>query len=337
MFMEEKMAKKGLIVLVLAVVIAGGVFSQEEHKHQPFDVLLGLNFGLGITPNIGDVLSISEDKIPQGNYALVFDFGVTGDFYLFNWLSFNTGLLLHPDIYVLLDRDLRGVDDFTDIAASPLCLTIPLAAHVNIPNVEWLYMGIGLNLNFPITGMFDSFADVDTKGDFFVGLPIDIGFDFIQPNRGGGRFFFRVTPEIHKHGTAIPVGFVWQIYNWKVYGKNNGSSGAENTARSDVKTEKTEKAEKPTKKAEAEKPAKQAEAEKKPADTKAASAAAEADNARQRRAALDAYNAAKSKFEKAETNKAETEARLAAAKEAVSTAEADLAKAAAALSALESR
>jgi len=327
------MVKKILIVSVLAVIIAGGTFAQEEHKHQPFDVLLGLNFGLGISPNIGQLFS---SDIPSGSYAIVFDFGLTGDFYLFNWLSFNTGLLLHPDIYLTLSRSVE-VDDFTDIAAAPLCLTIPIAAHINIPKVEWLYMGIGLNLNFPITGMFDSIADVDTKGDFFVGLPVDLGFDFIQSGSGGARFFFRVTPEIHEHGTAIPIGFIWQIYNWKVYGKNNGSSGAENTARSDVKTEKTEKAEKPTKKAEAEKPAKQAEAEKKPADTKAASAAAEADNARQRRAALDAYNAAKSKFEKAETNKAETEARLAAAKEAVSTAEADLAKAAAALSALESR
>jgi hypothetical protein len=57
------------------------------------------------------------------------------------------------------------------------------------------------------------------KGDFFVGLPIDIGFDSVKPGRGGGRFFFRITPEFHKKGVAVPIGFIWQIYNWKIYSK----------------------------------------------------------------------------------------------------------------------
>jgi len=134
---RKKNGQKGLIVLVLAVVITGGLFSQEEHKHQPLDVLLGLNFGLGITPNIGQLFS---KNIPKGNYALTFDFGLTGDFYLNNWLSFNTGLLLHPDIYLTLSQGVE-VDDFRDISAAPLCLTIPIAAHINIPKAEWLYMG----------------------------------------------------------------------------------------------------------------------------------------------------------------------------------------------------
>lgn len=221
------MAKKGLLILVLAGVLAAGIFAQEEgeksaavHKHQPFDMLLGLNYGAGITPDIGDLFSvISDSRIPKGNYALVFDLGLTYDFYLFSWLSFNTGLLLHPDIYLVLDQDLNGIDSFTDVAASPLCLTIPFAAHINIPVVEWLYAGIGLNLNIPVSGIFDGLAGIDTKGDFFVGLPIDVGFDFVRPGRGGMRFFFRVTPEFHKKGTAVPIGFMWQIYNWKIYGK----------------------------------------------------------------------------------------------------------------------
>jgi len=319
--MKNRLFRLTILALALVWGMTGTRAFAQEEKHQQFDVLMGLNWGMGITPNIGDVFSIKDDKIPQGNYALVFDFGLTGDFYLLNWLSINTGLLLHPDLYVLLDQDFNTDKSFTDIAASPLCLTIPIMAHINVPKIEWLYTGIGLNFNFPIVGMLDSVMDIDTKGKFFIGLPIDLGFDFIKSGSGGMRFFFRVTPEFHEHGTAVPVGFIWQIWNWKLYGKKNSSSEAE----------------KPAKKAEAEKPAKQAEAEKKPADTKAASVAAEADNAKQRRSALDAYNAAKSKFEKAEANKAEAEARLAAAKEAVSTAEAELAKAAAALSALESR
>lgn len=215
------MAKKGVMALVLAGILAGGVFAQEEHKHKPFDVLVGLNFGLGISPGIGDLFSPSNGEIPQGNYAFTIDFGVTGDFYLFPWLSFSTGLLLYPDIYLILDQNLEGIKSFTDIAATPLCLTIPLAAHVNIPWVEWLYAGIGLNLNIPLTGMADSLMPgIDTKGVFFVGLPIDIGFDFIRKGRGGMRLFFRITPEFHEKGTAVPLGFIWQIWNWKVFSKD---------------------------------------------------------------------------------------------------------------------
>ncbi|MDR0375391.1 MAG: hypothetical protein LBH85_06670 [Treponema sp.] len=222
----KNMTKKGLLALVLASALAGGVFAREGDekpaagKHQSFDMLIGLNFGVGVTPNMGDLYSsISDGRIPKGNYAMIYDFGLTYDFYLFNWLSLNTGLLFHPDIYLILNQDLRDSDNFTDIAASPVCLTIPLAAHVNVPKVEWLYAGIGLNLNFPIAGMFDGLAGIDTKGDFFVGLPIDIGFDFVRPGRGGGRFFVRITPEFHEKGSVAPIGFIWQIYNWKIYSK----------------------------------------------------------------------------------------------------------------------
>jgi hypothetical protein len=225
---EKKMAKDGLLVLVLACVLAGGIFAQEAetpaalHKHQAFDMMLGLNYGMGITPGIGGAIgSASSGGIPKGNYAITFDFGLTYDFYLFSWLSFNTGLLLHPDVYVILNQDFDNADSFTDIAATPVCLTIPFAAHVNIPKVEWLYVGIGLNLNIPVASMLDNVVDAgfDTKGPSFVGLPIDIGFDYVNPGRGGGRFFFRFTPEFHENGTAVPIGFIWQIYNWKIFSK----------------------------------------------------------------------------------------------------------------------
>jgi len=270
------MARKSILSAILAIVLVFGmtgtaVFAQEEHKHEPFDVLLGLNWGMGMTPNIGDIFSIG-DKVPRGNYALTFDFGLTVDFYVFNWLSFNSGLLLHPDIYVLLKQDIEGVDDFTDVAATPLCLTIPIMAHVNIPKVEWLYTGIGINLNFPIKGMLDAATGVDTKGDFFVGIPIDLGFDFIRPGSGGMRLFFRVTPEVHEHGTAVPIGFVWQIWNWKLHSskKDRASetgSGSEtaSTARSDT---------------EAEKPVKETEAETRLVNAKGAVALAEAELAK---------------------------------------------------------
>jgi hypothetical protein len=223
------MTKKNIVIGILAIALVFGMtgpgaFAQE--KHQPFDVLIGFNTGFGITPNIfGLFSSISDQKIPKGNYAIIIDFGITGDFYLFNWLSFNSGLFLHPDLYVLLDQELKGKFEFKDIAATPLCLTIPLAAHINVPNVEWLYAGAGLSLNIPLFGLLDSTVknvsgmNIDTKGDFFVGLPIDIGFDFIKPGRGGTRFFFRVTPEFHKRGTTVPIGFIWQSWNWRIFSR----------------------------------------------------------------------------------------------------------------------
>jgi hypothetical protein len=232
LLLGEIAMKKVFAIITVAMVMSTVAFAQEEkpqqevnvqketvHKHKPSDMLLGLNFGLGLTSNIGDFFTTSGGSMPKGNYAFTFDFGLTYDFYLFNWLSFNTGLLLHPDIYLILDQKLEEVGSFSDIASSPLCLTIPLASHVNVPKVEWLYAGIGLNLNIPITGMLDGSFGADTKGDFFIGLPIDIGFDFIRVGKGGGRFFFRIAPEFHKKGTVVPVGFIWQIWNWKIYSK----------------------------------------------------------------------------------------------------------------------
>jgi hypothetical protein len=216
------MKKKLVLVLLMVVLLAGGAFAQEENIHQPRDVLIGLNFGLGITPNMFEPFR-NMGEISQRNYAIICDFGITVDFYRFNWLSVNTGLLLHPDIYAL-DQD--SSNDYIYSDAEPLCLTIPIAAHVNIPKAEWLYVGIGLSLNIPLFGMFDYTRNSSgNRGEFFLGLPIDFGFDFIKsgngfdltkPGGGGARFFFRITPEFHERGTTVPIGFIWQIWNWKV-------------------------------------------------------------------------------------------------------------------------
>lgn len=228
--MKNKHFAAGIMALVLATILAGGAFAQE--KHQSFDTYLGLNFGFGVTPGLFKTIkAFTSGEVPTGNRALIIDFGLTGDFYILNWLSATAGFLMHPDIYAILDQDFKNVDSFTDIAATPLCLTIPLAVHVNIPRVEWLYTGIGLSLNIPLFSLLKK-AGVD-KGKFFVGLPIDVGFDFIKPERGGVRLFFRVTPEFHEKGTTVPLGFILQIYNWKIYGKSSqretppGNSNAE--------------------------------------------------------------------------------------------------------------
>jgi hypothetical protein len=92
-------------------------------------------------------------------------------------------------------------------------------AHLNMPRFEWLYLGFGLTINIPLIGMLDSLdGGIDTKGNLFVSLPIDIGFDLMPNKKNGMRFFFRITPTILERGTVVPIGFVWQIYNWKIFG-----------------------------------------------------------------------------------------------------------------------
>jgi len=217
--------KKMLLIMLVFAMAGTGAFAQ-EHKHEPFDVLIGLNFGFGISPNVFGLFSgPGEGEAWSGNYAFTMDFGLTVDFYFLNWLSVSSGLLLHPDIYATLNRGTSSVDNITDIAGMPFCLTIPIMAHINTPRVEWLYMGVGVNINIPLFGLLDSVAGTSTKGKTFVGLPIDIGFDFVKPGRGGVRFFFRVTPEFHKNGTPVPIGFVWQIYNWKVFSREKDADG----------------------------------------------------------------------------------------------------------------
>ena len=226
--MVNNMIKKGLFVLILVVVIAGSVFAQggsREHKHAQFDVLIGINWGIGFSPNSVRIpfKVVGSDQIPKGHYAVVVDFGATFDFYLLNWLSFNTGLLFRQAGYLFLDNpkpkdDIEDTTDFADIATIPFALTIPLMAHVNIPRAEWLYIGAGVSFNIPVSGFLDDVMDFEAKGSFFVGIPIDIGFDFIKPGKGGSRLFFRITPEFHKLGTVVPISLVWQIWNFRIPG-----------------------------------------------------------------------------------------------------------------------
>jgi len=250
------MAKKIVVMMtILAVIGAGMVFADDEdnfelipepkqHKHHPFDVLLGINAGSGLTPNFFTIIPklMNNEPPSMDNYGLIIaDAGLTVDFYILPWLSFNSGLSLRPALYLFLGKNIDDVDDFeiTDWATFPFCLTIPIAMHVNIPVIEWLYAGIGLNLNIPLfspldaarravkdaTGDIGADMDVpDVKGKFYIGLPIDIGFDFFSnkkpgSSKGGMRLFFRITPEFHEQATVVPIGLVWQIWNFNVFTK----------------------------------------------------------------------------------------------------------------------
>jgi hypothetical protein len=224
-FEEYIVAKRFFLGMILVSLITGSMFAQ-RHKHQPFDMLIGFNVGAGVTTNVTNFPKLLDGELKKGNYALIADTGVTADFYLLNWLSFNTGLMVHPDIYLLLDEDVNSgnynrFDDF-GAAGTPICLTIPFSAHINVPGIEWLYAGAGLNVNIPVKNMKGILKYEDTdygkKGDMFFGVPIDIGFDFIKAGGGGMRFFLRATPEFHKRAMVVPIGFIWQVYNFRIFG-----------------------------------------------------------------------------------------------------------------------
>jgi hypothetical protein len=182
----------------------------------------GVDLGMGFTPSLFSVFSVG-DSFPKGDYALTFDLGLNYDYYQTEWLSFNAGLTAHFGMYAFLTQDLllRRNTGFTDIAAAPLSLTIPLSAHINIPYVNFLYAGIGVSLNVPMVSLLnndetDGLRQPDMSGDVFLGIPIDIGFDLMPVDSGGMRIFFRITPEIHRRGTVTPIGFIWQVFNLKI-------------------------------------------------------------------------------------------------------------------------
>jgi hypothetical protein len=75
-------------------------------------------------------------------------------------------------------------------------------------------LGVNVAINIPIADLLrPRDQDFSSRGDVFISLPIDLGFDFIKSGRGGPRVFLRVTPTFHKGGMTVPVGLVWQIYN----------------------------------------------------------------------------------------------------------------------------
>ena len=209
------MKKKIGLVLLIALLLAGNLYAQKANKHEAGNILLGVGIGGGATPNF---FTASGDTIKKGNYASVAELGVNLDYYLSSWLSFNTGVFVHLGAYLFLDEELiLGGLNIMDCFQTPICITVPIMAHINIPKVQWLYLGAGATFNFPISNLTESeLIGIDNKGTFFLGAPVDLGFDFIKPGRGGMRFFFRVTPEVHREGTPIIISFMWQTRNFKL-------------------------------------------------------------------------------------------------------------------------
>ena len=204
--------KKSISILVIFIGLTIPLFAQNETdneladtpqgKHNPFDMYFGVSLG-------------ASGMRTSNNGILTTNLGVNYGFYFFSWLSINTGILFHTEIYS--DQNLLTGNNPMQ---TPLCFTIPFGFYFNIPKVEWLYTGVNLAVNIPIADLRSpGEQDFHTQSDVFLSMPIDFGFDFIKPGRGGSRLLFRVTPTFHKGGTVVPVGVMWQIYNWKVFSK----------------------------------------------------------------------------------------------------------------------
>jgi len=196
----------GLMIMVMG--LASLVFSQDDlevtskKKHNQFDNYFGVSAGAGAMKM-------------QDNAILSADLGVTYGFYALDWLSLDTGILLHSEFYSDLNL-LSGKDPMQ----FPMSFTIPFGMHFNIPNAEWLYAGVNVCINIPIADLKSpDEKNAFTPGQTFVSLPIDLGLDLMKPGRGGSRILFRIMPTFHEGGTVVPVGILWQIYNWKVYSK----------------------------------------------------------------------------------------------------------------------
>jgi hypothetical protein len=203
------MMKKRFGFLMILIGLAMPVFAQTETdgeleyaaqtKHQSFSHYLGPSLGVG-------AMRMNEGAI------FTFDIGASYSFYLFDWLSISGSVIAHQELYLNQPSD----DTRMVPAGNPFCITVPIGLHFNVPKAEWLYAGFNFALNFPMFNMNSPQNGYSTEDEIFISLPIDFGLDLMKPGKGGSRVFLTVTPTFHKGGIAVPVGFVWQIHNWRI-------------------------------------------------------------------------------------------------------------------------
>jgi hypothetical protein len=94
MYAKELCMKKIVGLLVMACVLSAAIFAQEEgeYKYKPFDMLIGINLGVSSALHARDLANEKR----RFSFLFSADIGLTYDFYIFDWLSVNTGLLFHP-------------------------------------------------------------------------------------------------------------------------------------------------------------------------------------------------------------------------------------------------
>ncbi|MDR0538914.1 MAG: hypothetical protein LBG74_00200 [Spirochaetaceae bacterium] len=212
--------KKLIFFAILTNALALPVFARNvEHNHKPFDMYLGLSLGLA------GMYDGEPFEFKKGSAVFTVDFGFMYDIYVASCLSFSAGVFLHNHTSLYVKDDLSKIS-ITDIPSlvqmlqSPMCITVPLMAHLNIPPIEWLYVGAGFSINVPFYDMLQAeFKKNQLYKDFlafesismFMAVPIHIGFEFFKPDSNISRFYFTITPTfIPKQKTFLPVGIVYQ-------------------------------------------------------------------------------------------------------------------------------
>jgi hypothetical protein len=239
------MVKKGFLFVFLMILAAGGVFAQGEatkpHKHEAFDLLVGIGMGFDIGMEKVDYTSYWGDKDSNLDMYYNANFNVNFDFYMSSWFSVSTGFMFGPSIFTY--RRFPYIQEITkDGKNVGMYMTIPLSLHINMPYIEWLYLGVGVGFNIPVASFapfYDKYLIIQPpyEARYFTSLPLDIGVDYAKKeNRAGGRFIIRITPQFHpyyfdytkydgayaiatKDKVIMTYGIVWQFYNWKVYGR----------------------------------------------------------------------------------------------------------------------
>jgi len=212
---------------------------------------------------VGNSLQFDPVDAGSGNYSVnafidlpaffatarVLNLGLSFEYYIFHWMSVGTGLGFGPEVNVVTKGGRHGItvnSASTEDAAmqdainkalkvvhvqAGLFLTMPFNVHFNIPKVEWLYGGLGVEIHIPVSDAgLDSLIGADItkylpggsiKGKTFVSMPIDIGFDFSRVKANGkdarSRLLFRIEPEFFGNGLmSLPISLVWQSNLWKL-------------------------------------------------------------------------------------------------------------------------
>ncbi|MDR2510497.1 MAG: hypothetical protein LBC77_07630 [Spirochaetaceae bacterium] len=242
------------------------------HKHKAGDMLLGLNWGFfGAMMNtnpmdgfskIGDSVNFDTTE-SGGRYSVdatidlpvffttvrLLNLGLSYEYYVFHWMSVGTGLGFGPEINFATkggkhkitvnsgtkdDAEKETMKQVLKVVhlQAGLFLTIPFNVHFNIPKLEWLYGGLGLEIHIPVSDAgLDSLLGAEAlkhlsatgsiKGETFVSMPIDIGFDFFRVKENGkeakSRLFLRIEPEFFGEGlVSVPISLIWQSTFWKL-------------------------------------------------------------------------------------------------------------------------
>jgi hypothetical protein len=212
------------------------------------DVADSLKFdSTGSAGNYGVDASINLPKFFAT--ARILNLGLSYEYYIFHWMTVGTGLWFGPEVNVATKGGTTRIsvtageteDAVMKEAISKalkvihvqagLFLTIPFNIHFNIPMVEWLYSGLGVEIHIPISDAgLDRLIGADItkyfpggsiKGETFVSMPIDVGFDFSRVKANGkearSRLFLRVEPEFFGEGLmSLPISLVWQSNLWKL-------------------------------------------------------------------------------------------------------------------------